>query len=140
MTHVNGSFASPITLHARHEPKRGCGERGRNRHGMTPYVEAGVTHLKIFDTSDGAVADFEAVNGWGALAQGDLAYRITRHLGGFFDVKKYIGRTSTSSYGPCPTTRCGATGPVCKNRRNSISILATQRNIVASRRSRAGDP
>ncbi|MDN8071386.1 OmpW/AlkL family protein [Burkholderia vietnamiensis] len=73
------------------------------RYDVYPYVGAGVTYLKIFDTTDGSVTNFQARNAWGGLAQVGLEYRITRHLGVFVDIKKFIVRTSaTGNLGPVP--------------------------------------
>ena len=73
------------------------------RYNIYPYIGAGVTYLKIFDTTDGHVSDFQARNAWGGLAQIGLEYRITKNFGVFVDVKKFIVRTSATGYlGPAP--------------------------------------
>ncbi|WP_241300257.1 OmpW/AlkL family protein [Burkholderia stabilis] len=73
------------------------------RYNVYPYVGAGVTYMKVFDTTDGSVTNFQARNAWGGVAQVGLEYRITKHLGVFIDVKKFIVRTSaTGNLGPAP--------------------------------------
>ncbi|MFM0415715.1 MULTISPECIES: OmpW/AlkL family protein [Paraburkholderia] len=73
------------------------------RFHIYPYVGAGVTYLKIFDTSDGAVSDFQVRNAWGGLAQIGMEYRLTKHVGLFVDLKKFIVRTSaTGALGGAP--------------------------------------
>ncbi|RQZ31735.1 OmpW family protein [Burkholderia sp. Bp9017] len=73
------------------------------KYNLYPYVGAGITYMKVFDTSDGTVTDFQARNAWGGLAQVGLEYRISRHVGVFVDVKKFIVRTSATGYlGPAP--------------------------------------
>ncbi|MBU7435834.1 OmpW/AlkL family protein [Paraburkholderia fungorum] len=72
-------------------------------YNLYPYVGAGVTYMKIIDTTDGHVTDFQARNAWGGVAQVGLEYRITKHIGVFVDVKKFIVRTSATGYlGPAP--------------------------------------
>lgn len=73
------------------------------RYNLYPYMGAGVTYMKVFDTTDGSVSDFQARNAWGGVAQVGVEYRITRHFGVFVDVKKFIVRTSaTGNLGPAP--------------------------------------
>lgn len=70
---------------------------------LVPYFGAGVTYLKIFDTTDGAVTNLQARNAWGGVLQAGLEYRITEHIGVFVDVKKFIVRTrATGDLGPVP--------------------------------------
>jgi outer membrane protein W len=56
-------------------------------HGY-PYIGAGVTRMKNFDTADGAVTDSQACNAWGGVAQVGLYYRINKRLGVFVDAKE----------------------------------------------------
>ncbi|ERJ37757.1 OmpW family protein [Burkholderia cepacia] len=77
--------------------------QGLARYNLYPYIGAGVTYLKIFNTTDGSVTDFQARNAWGGLGQIGLEYRITKHIGVFVDVKKFIVRSSATGYlGPAP--------------------------------------
>ncbi|WP_262389445.1 OmpW/AlkL family protein [Cupriavidus campinensis] len=77
--------------------------QGLARYDLYPYIGAGMTYLKIFDTTDGSVTDFQARNAWGGVAQVGLEYRVTKHIGVFVDAKKFIVRTSaTGNLGPVP--------------------------------------
>jgi len=42
------------------------------RYNIYPYVGAGVTYLKIFDTTDGSVTSFQARNAWGGGGSGGV--------------------------------------------------------------------
>jgi len=68
------------------------------RYNVYPYIGAGITYLKVFDTTDGSVSGFQARNAWGGLGQVGLEYRITKHVGVFVDVKKFIVRSSATGY------------------------------------------
>ncbi|RDK10038.1 OmpW/AlkL family protein [Cupriavidus lacunae] len=82
-------------------------------YNLYPYLGAGVTYVKIFDTSDGAVSDFQARNAWGGVGQAGLEYRLTKHVGIFVDVKKFILRTRATGYlGQVPVHASARLDPV----------------------------
>jgi outer membrane protein len=63
-----------------------------------PYVGGGPVYFHVFDTKDGALAQFGVRDSWGFNVQIGADWMITKNVGVFFDVKKvFLSTTATGA-------------------------------------------
>jgi outer membrane protein len=70
---------------------------------LRPYVGAGPVVMVVFNNHDALVTHLNTHASVGYTLQGGAEYRIDRHFGLFFDVKKAFLKTdATGQFGPAP--------------------------------------
>ena len=110
---------------------KGYGEVGRSTYGpmaftahyhfknmgpFQPYVGAGPVVMAVFANYDALLKNVDTHPSVGVAVQGGAEYRINRHWGAFFDVKKaWLSTTATGDLGPAPIRARIQMNPVVLN-------------------------